>query len=64
MRYRVHFVVRFEREIEAKDDLAARELAEGIANISGRVKQQVLPGREILSCHWNHMERLEAENAD
>jgi hypothetical protein len=53
MRYRVHFVVRFEREIEASDEDTARRIADEIAGST-----------ETGTCHWNTMQRLETGDDD
>lgn len=58
MRYRVHFVVQWDRDIEAKDDLEAKRIAETL-------KYKWRRGRPISTqCYWNTMERLEAETGD
>lgn len=58
MRYRVHFVIHWDRDIEAKDDLEAKRIAETL-------KYQWRRGRaSAAQCYWNTMERLETEGAN
>lgn len=53
MRYRIDFVVRFERIVDARDDAMARRIADEIAQTDGSG-----------ACHWNTIERLKIETVD
>lgn len=53
MRYRIDFVVRFERIVDARDDATARRIADEIAQTDSSG-----------GCHWNTIERLEVETVE